>query len=337
MDETTLRELLGSALAGEPPIGPVAQNALRAGIRRRRRRVLGAAGGVAVVAAVAVVAVVATAFSQHSASPERLTGGHAARQSAAARQLSAAPAARAHAVSWIMHEVTHAAVVGCDPHVCAELTSQGFPSGNLVTLGPQSNDPIAAGLVVVTPAIQAQFGNRLASVYAPAIIASFGSGKARIDIRLVTPGGAKGYRATQRADLRARRTADALLLTNSRIEFSATARRQLGSGDIDPRLPMLIATMVQSHPVRIVSFGGSSPGGGPASLLRWVDVARVNRGTHLTRAAYLSWMQSLIHAQRAEYRPARSQQVPSSTGQTVVRIEYLAPSPLSPDVIGLSG
>jgi len=229
-----------------------------------------------------------------------------------------------------MHEVTHAAVVGCDPQVCAELTSQGFPFGNLVTLGPQSNDPIAAGLVVVTPAIQAQFGNRLASVYAPAIIASFGSGKARIDIRLVTPGGAKGYRATQRADLRARRTADALLLTNSRIEFSATARRQLRSGAIDPRLPMLIATMVQSHPVRIVSFGGSSPGGGPASLLRWVDVARVNRGAHLTRAAYLSWMRSLIHAQRAEYRPARSQQVTSPAGQTVVRIEYLAPSPLSP-------
>ena len=93
---------------------------------------------------------------------------------------------------------------------------------------------------------------------------------------------------------------------------------------------MLIATMVQSHPVRIVGFGGWSPGGGPASLLRWVDVARVNGGAHLTRASYLSWMQSLIHAQRAEYRPARSQQVTSPVGQTVVRIEYLAPSPLSP-------
>jgi hypothetical protein len=182
--------------------------------------------------------------------------------------------------------------------------------------------------VVVTPAIQSQFGNRLASVYAPAVIASFGSGKARIDIRLVPPGGAKGYRATQQADLRARRTAEALLLTNNRIEFSATARSQLGNGDIDPRLPMLIASMVQSHPVRIVSFGGSSPGGGPASLLRWVDVARVNRGALFSRAAYLRWMRSFIHAQRAEYRPARSQQIRSSTGQTIVRIEYLAPSPL---------
>ena len=321
------RAAVEQGAATEQPVAtqqPVVRGSRRARWRRPAAAVL------ASILLVAGVAGTALVLARRGATPEQLTGGHADQQSGAARQLSAAAAARAQAVGWIMHEVTHAAVVGCDPQVCAELTHQGFPSGNLVPLGPQSNDPIAAGLVVVTPAIQAQFGNRLASVYAPAIIASFGSGQARIDIRLVTPGGAKGYRATQQADLRARRTADALLLTNSRIEFSATARRQLRSGDIDPRLPMLIATMAQSHPVRIVDFGGSSPGGGPASLLRWVDVARVNRGAHLTRAAYLSWMQSLIHAQRAEYRPARSQQVTSPAGQTVVRIEYLAPSPLSP-------
>ena len=54
MDETTLRTLLRSALADEPPIGPVADNALRAGTRLRRRRVLGAAGGLAAAAAIAV-------------------------------------------------------------------------------------------------------------------------------------------------------------------------------------------------------------------------------------------------------------------------------------------
>jgi YVTN family beta-propeller protein len=55
MDETTLRRLLDSALVHEPPMGPVAQNALRAGIKlRRRRRIVGAARGVAVAAAIAV-------------------------------------------------------------------------------------------------------------------------------------------------------------------------------------------------------------------------------------------------------------------------------------------
>jgi hypothetical protein len=37
MDDQSLRDLLDGALAGEPPIGPVAQNALTAGIRLRRR------------------------------------------------------------------------------------------------------------------------------------------------------------------------------------------------------------------------------------------------------------------------------------------------------------
>ena len=322
MDETTLRELLGSALTGEPPIGPVAQNALRAGIKRRRRRALGAAGGVAVVAAVALVAVIPTAFSQRGASPRQVTA------SSTNQQVPAAAAARAQAISWILREVTHAAVVGCDPQVCAELADRGFPARNLLVFGPQSKDPTGAGLVVVTPAIRAQFGNRLASIYAPAIIASFGSGTAKIDIRLVTPGGTKGYRAAQQTDLHARKAADAQLLTNSRIKFSATARAQLLSGDIDPRLPMLITAIVSRHPVHIVDFGGWSPGGGPASLLRWVDLATVDRG-HLTGAAYLRWMRSFIKLQRAQFLPARSEQVTLPAGQSVLRIEYLAPSPLS--------
>jgi len=37
MDAKSLRDLLDGALAGEPPIGPVAQNARAAGIRLRRR------------------------------------------------------------------------------------------------------------------------------------------------------------------------------------------------------------------------------------------------------------------------------------------------------------
>ena len=38
MDETALRKLLGSAMSGEPPVGPVGDKVLRAGVRLRRRR-----------------------------------------------------------------------------------------------------------------------------------------------------------------------------------------------------------------------------------------------------------------------------------------------------------
>src|SRR5215467_433754 len=81
MDETTLRTLMGSALAGEPPIGPFPDKALRAGIKARRRRVLSAAGSMAVAAAIAVaIPVVAgplvapPAGRQHPASTWPLTG-----------------------------------------------------------------------------------------------------------------------------------------------------------------------------------------------------------------------------------------------------------------------
>jgi len=39
IDNKSLRDLLDGALAGEPPIGPVALNALASGIRLRRRRI----------------------------------------------------------------------------------------------------------------------------------------------------------------------------------------------------------------------------------------------------------------------------------------------------------
>jgi S1-C subfamily serine protease len=54
MDETALRTLLEDAVAGEPPLGPVADNAMRAGIKVRRRRVLSAAGSLAAAAAITV-------------------------------------------------------------------------------------------------------------------------------------------------------------------------------------------------------------------------------------------------------------------------------------------
>jgi len=55
VDDKTVHDLLDGALAGEPPIGPVAQNALTAGLRlRRRRRRIRAAAATAVAAVIAV-------------------------------------------------------------------------------------------------------------------------------------------------------------------------------------------------------------------------------------------------------------------------------------------
>jgi hypothetical protein len=264
-------------------------------------------------------------LARHGAPPGRPPGS----RPGTSPPLNAEAVARTQAIAWILHEVSRAAVVACDAQVCADLAGQGFPSASLRTLSSQSYDPLGANLVVATAAIRAQYGPRLASVYAPAVIASFGSGNARIEIRLEPPGGTVDYRAMQQAAARARKTADAQLLKNHRITFSAKARAQLRSGDIDPRLPLLIATMAQRHPVRIMDFTDQSPGGGPASLLRSMDVATSDEAAHLPSTEYVGWIRGLISAQRAQYRPAWCRPVTTADSQAVLRIGYGAPSPLS--------
>jgi hypothetical protein len=308
-------------LAARPASGP---RSARHGNRRPwwRRRVHVILAAILLVASVGVIAV---NLPWRGAASERLAGSHAQ----VSHPLTAEAAARTDAITWILQQVSRAAVVSCDPQVCLGLVSRGFPSGNLLTLGPTSNDPLGSALVVATGPIRAQYGGRLVSVYAPALIARFGSGNARIDIRLVFPGGAARYNAVEQTALRARKVAGAQLLTNSQIAASATARAQLLSGDVDPRLPQLLAIMAESHPLRIVDFVDQSPGGGPASLMRSMDLAAVDDAAHLTRAAYLGWMQAFIGGQRAQYLPASVRQVTLRTGQAVLRIGYNAPSPLS--------
>jgi hypothetical protein len=308
---------IGTGLAPRPQ--PTRRGSGRARWRWRAAAVL------ASIVLVACLGGVALILARHGDSPKRQADSH----TGTSQQLTTAASARTQAITWILQQVSRAAVVACDPQICADLAIRGFPSADLLREGPQSTDPLGADLVVATAAIRAQYGHRLASVYAPVIIASFGSGNARIDIRLEFPEGTVQYRAVERAALLSRKTADAELLSNSRIAFTGTARAQLRSGGIDPRLPLLIAAMAHAHPVEIVDFGDHSPGGGPASLLRSVDLAVVDSRAHLKRAAYLRWMYGFINVQRAQYRPAWNRQVTLRTGQTVLRIGYDAPSPLS--------
>jgi serine/threonine protein kinase len=333
-DEEAASSRRMSAAPSEPPPGsgdgliggrPASRpRSARHGIRqvwwRGRAPVL-----LAAILLVASLGVLAFNLPGRGVASDRLTGSHTPIN----QELAAEATARKQAITWIRQQVSQAAVVSCDPQVCTDLVSSGFPAADVLTLGPGSTDPLGSDLVIATAAIRAQFGGRLASVYAPVIIASFGSGDARIDIRLVFPGGTAAYRAAEQAALADRKTAGALLLANSQIRVTAAARAQLLSGDIDPRLPMLLAAMAAIHPVSVVDFINQSPGGGPASLLRSVDVATSDSAAHLTRAAYLGWMQSFIGAQTAQYLPGSVQQLTLRTGQAVLRIGYGAPSPLS--------
>ena len=77
------------------------------------------------------------------------------------------------------------------PRPCApRWPSTASPSGNLPwCLGPGAGDPLGSDVVLGTAAVRGLFGSRLAAVYAPEVLAGFGTGPARIDVRIVAPDG----------------------------------------------------------------------------------------------------------------------------------------------------
>ena len=84
--------------------------------------------------------------------------------------VSSATAARDQAAAWVARQVSGAAVIACDPAMCAALAQHGVPSGNLLVLGPGAGDPLGSDVVLGTAAVRGLFGSRLAAVYAPEVL-----------------------------------------------------------------------------------------------------------------------------------------------------------------------
>jgi hypothetical protein len=181
---------------------------------------------------------------------------------------------------------------------------------------------------MATPAVRSQFGNGLASVYAPGVIASFGSGELRIDVRAVAPDGAAAYWAARASDLAAQREAGSQLLRNPRISVSMAARSELAAGQIDTRLLITLAAVAATEPVQVMAFGDSGPGASPGMPLRAVELAApaVASGT-AGGTAGVQTMLAFVRAQRPPYLPAQAGIVRGPGGSSVLSIEFAAPSP----------
>jgi hypothetical protein len=238
-------------------------------------------------------------------------------------QVQAATAARLQAAAWVAAQVSHSAVVACDPAMCAALQARAFPAGNLMTIGPATSDPLGSTVIVATAAVRSQFGSRLITVYAPTVIASFGSGSARVDVRVYAPGGAPAYLAALRADQLARQNLGRVLLRNSRVSAAPAARAELAAGQVDTRLLATIATLAGQGPVSIVAFSDSGPGASMGAPLRAAELASPPGA----KSGYLPSVLALLRAQQAPYL-ATSLSLARRDGQEIVQVEFAAPSPL---------
>ena len=306
---TTLRLWLQRRIAGRPGA-------------RRRAAVFGvviivfAAGGLTFALAQGHPA--AAPKPARSAPPPQLSPG----------AVAAAAANRQAAATWVASQVSHSVVVACDPVMCSALLSDGFPAGDLLSLSASANDPLGSAVVVSTTALRNQFGRRLPDVYAPVVLATFGTGEARVDIRAEAPDGGPAYLASQRADQADRQASGQQLLANKNLHVSAAAGAQITAGNLDARLLITLAALAaQVHRVNIIMVGDSGPGASAGVPLRMLEISTiVSPGHPVQNASYLKAVLAFLRAQRPPYLASVS--VLHQGGDSIVQVVFAAPSPL---------
>jgi hypothetical protein len=237
--------------------------------------------------------------------------------------LQIAAANRDQAAAWIAQQVLPSVLIGCDPLMCQALETAHVSPSRLSVVQPSAPDPLGVEVIVATPALQSQFGPRLATVYAPLVLASFGSGAQRIDIRYLPPGGTAAFEASLASAKRSRIQAGQQLLSNKHVKASAQARGALLAGDVDPRLLITLGLLAHEVPVRLVLFDDPSPGASSAVPLRGAEIGA-------SASAGLSAITAFL-AQQTTYQPSQYHEV-RIAGAQVVTVQYDAPGPL-----GLNG
>jgi hypothetical protein len=223
------------------------------------------------------------------------------------------------AVSWVAHEVSRTATVACDPATCRALEASGVE--RLLVLGPATADPRRSQLIIATAAVRAEFGVSLGAAYAPSVIASFGSGSTRIDIRVVAPNGPAAYAAALNTDVQNRRQAGAELLGSPRVVASASARRQMLAGQVSSQLLIVMTSLATLHSVDILAFGDSAPGASAGIPLRSAELSE-----SVGAAVVQQWL-SFLRVQKNPFLPAVMRTIRVG-GKPVLLIEFAAPTPL---------
>jgi hypothetical protein len=244
---------------------------------------------------------------------------------AAARQ---AAKARAAAAAWVAQQVSRTVKVSCDPVMCAALRARGFPPGELLAVGSGSEVPVSSAVVIETPAVLSLFGSSLATAWAPAVLASFGSRPFLVTVRVIDRNGSAAYQTKLNADLADRKTAGAALLDDSQISVPQLASGQLAAGAVDSRLLEALVFVAGRQPISVVQFGDPGPGAGAGVPLRYVDLAELDPAHHLSSAAYVRSLRAQLSTADVRFRPAIMTTVVLAGDQHVLRVEVTAPSPL---------
>ena len=241
--------------------------------------------------------------------------------------LAGAAASRVAAARWISREISRSEIIGCDTVMCGVLITSGVPSADLLPITPSSPDPLGADVLVATPVLRSQFASRLSTEYAPAVLASFGTGNARVQVRVVASYGARAYQLALNRDLAARDLLGTELVGNSRIALPVSAKTELAAGQVDPRLLITLPPLAQRHPIRVIAFYDRAPGASSGVPLSGVRLAGWDPKAGLSAHAYLRWLVSYLRSQRSVYRAA-DVATTWRNGRAIVSVRFARPNPI---------
>lgn len=310
----------------DQPLQRLVPRATEAGSRRRFGRQVVWLVALTVLALLTAVGTVVALVQLH-ASGARLSADTGQAGPGVQTGLSGAATARVQASAWIAREISRGSIIACDSLMCADLSRAGVPSLNLLLIRPTTPDPLAADVVAATSVLRSHFGRRLSSEYAPSVLASFGTGATRVDVRAVAADGAAAYESALRQDVAARKAFGTRLLANTSVTLSASAKADLAAGLVDPRLLMTLPVLAGQHPIVILGFYDRGPGAGPGVPLSGAEFsASDSQAAGMSPAAYHRWLVGLLLSQRPPFNSA-SVRTTVTNGLPIVYVRFPKPSP----------
>ena len=319
------REAVRSAahrtLPGAPSWGRVLATTVSLWVGRRVARLRHPRMALVLTICVVAVAAAVVSVTQVGGTPSRTASAPRPHAAPPVWARGAAGTVRTQAATWVAGQLSSAETVGCDPLMCAALRAHGVAASRLM---PVTSGAAGAGVVVASASADGQQD-------APVLLASFGSGPSLVEVRTASPGGSAAYQRGVAADMAARRSAGTQLLHSQRIGVAGPAAAQLQAGQVDTRLLIMLAMLASQHPWRVVAFGAASPGV-PLAQAPFREVTITGPD-----AADLATSLAMVRAQRSPYQPAQAAIVRLPGGQTVLRIDFAAPSPLGLLTGGASG
>jgi len=155
------------------------------------------------------------------------------------------------AETWVTANVAADTPLCADPALVHQLGKSGFTAVSRCRPHDWGNEN---RFVVSTPDIRAAVAGSLAAAVrrrASLPVAVFGSGPARVEVRMVVPGTQAALSARIARDMRERALAAAALLHNPRVTATAAAGTAVHRGQLDMRAATLLALLAARTPVRI--------------------------------------------------------------------------------------